>query len=102
MDIASPANDSARHRESRKTYAVTMPDRAKYNGTPASTKLKIGEFISSETGNIKRPEYKHTRSLRGHPPLPQQVGQGAPMSTPHRSLPSKANPIRHRFEPGLC
>src|SRR5258708_8639168 len=71
IDIASPRERfGTTSRIAEKPTAVTMPDRAKHNGTPASTKLKIGEYIRSETRKITQPKYKHTRSLRRHPPRP--------------------------------
>src|SRR5258708_20161782 len=94
IDIASPRERfGTTSRIAEKPPAVTMPDRAKYNGTPANTKLKIGEFIRSETGNINRPEYKHTRSLHGHPPrAPARSARAPPMSTPPPKPTVKSKP----------
>src|SRR5258708_28118009 len=94
IDIASPRERfGTTSRIAEKPTAVTMPDRAKYNGTPASTKVKVGEFISSENGNINRPEYKQTRSLRGHPPrAPARSARAPPMSTPPPKPTVKSKP----------
>ena len=94
MDIARPRDRfGTTSRIAEKPTAVTMPDRAKYSGTPASTRPKIGKFISSETGKINRPEYKHTRSLRGHPPrAPARSASAPPMSTPPPKPTVKSKP----------
>src|SRR6202042_1758435 len=56
IDIASPRERfGTTSRIAEKPTAVTMPDSAKYSGTPARTRLKLGEFISSEAGKISRP-----------------------------------------------
>src|SRR5258708_16411412 len=102
MDIASPRERfGTTSRIAEKPTAVTMPDRAKYNGTPANTKLKIGEFIRSETGNINRPEYKQTRSLRGHPPrAPARSARAPPLSTPPPKPTVKTKPNSTPIWPG--
>src|SRR5665213_3760781 len=84
MDIASPRERfGTTSRIAEKPTAVTIPDRAKYKGTPASTRAKTGEFIRNETGKINRPEYTQIRSLLGHPPrAPARSASAPPSSTP--------------------